>query len=728
MVIGTCACSGEPEFNSDMKLFLRATDYAKKWQDRYPMGNGSFGVMEKGHKVRDEIGLNESSFWSGTGEDKHAKNPDGLAEARQKLNSGDISGAEETVKEKLLGGYTEGYLPLGNLIFERKKGGDNYERTLDLVKGVHSVSFGNTLVESFVSHPAGVYVRRETGANSAKIKFESDVRYDVEYTEWGIKVLLTAPSTVIPIYKFSLNPVRYDGDGGMRAFFCLKLKTDGTVTASGKGINISDYTELVWYAAASTEFSEGSDYIDNAISRVDKAALRSYDEVKGEHIADVESFMNRVTLSINGVEKSPDNTVTALKKGADESLIITLFQFGRYLSVAAQRGKYPANLQGIWNGEIRPKWSSNYTLNINTQMNLWGVDTLNLSECGDNLVDFVERLAARGKTVAKETFGLNGWTAGHNSDIWAHANPVGGEENGNPTEWAYYIGTAGWLCNMLYDRYRFNPSNDYLSRIRPLLAGSLEFYLDYATYDFSRGGYIFSPSVSPENKYKQSGKTYALTQETAMDNQIVAELCVDYLELSEILGADALTDKVKDFLAKLAPTKIGSDGRILEWGEEKTEAEVTHRHLSHLYLVYPGSRAVSPELRDAALKSLAKRGDDGTGWSLAWKVGLYARLRDGDYALKILERQLQRSTVLNRKGGSYDSLLGAHPPFQIDSNYGVAAGIAEMLVQSHKDNVEILPALPSAWKSGKITGLKIRGGQTVDISWANGKVVDVTYR
>lgn len=706
-----------------MKLFLSSKKPVTKWHNAYPLGNGDLGVMEQGHPRKSWITLNDSAFWSGAGENKHAKHPEGLAKVRELLNENKFAEAEQTVKDMLLGGFTESYLPFGELILNRKKGGGKYRRVLDLESALHTVKYGKTEEESFVSYPDSIYVKRETGKNTISIRFTSQIEHTVNYVADGLEADLQAPAYVAPPYHPVENPIRYEAGKGMKAYLCLKVKTDGKVLPTAEALTVEDYNYLEFYVATATDFSEKDEYKAIAKAHVEAGMGKGYEALKKAHAADFSALMGRVGLELNGVDTSPADTLSALKRAPKEDLMITLFQFGRYLTLAAERGRYAANLQGIWNRVLRPPWSSNYTVNINTEMNYWGVDSLNLSECGESLVAFVESLAKRGAAVARETYGLSGWTAGHNSDIWGHANPVGGEDFGNPVMWGFFIGTAGWLCNMLYDSYRYNLDENYLTRIRPLLCGALDFYLDYLTRDEKTGYYILSPSASPENRFSYGDGKYALNRCSAMDIAIMKELSENYIELGTILGEDETSVRAKSIYSNLMPVGKTADGRVCEWVENYPETEIGHRHLSHLYCVFPGRENIHESgLKEAALATLSRRGDKGTGWSLAWKVAIYARLGDGNGALRILKRQLQRSTTLNYRGGSYDSLLCAHPPFQIDGNYGVAAGIAEMLVSS-VHGLELLPALPDEWKSGKVTGLKARGGKTVDIEWKDGKII-----
>lgn len=421
----------------------------------------------------------------------------------------------------------------------------------------------------------------------------------------------------------------------------------------------------------------------------------------------------------------------------DTALITLLFNYGRYLMISSSMpGTLAANLQGIWNSEVRPPWSSNYTLNINTQMNYWPAETTNLSECHIPLIDLIKKLSKTGQKAAKELYGLDGWVSHHNTDPWGMATPVGHyEQNCPPVCYAFWPMSSGWLCRHLWEHYIFNQDEVFLKEEAfPIIKGAVRFYLGYLVpyNDY----YVTIPSTSPENTFKDAkGHTYAATIASTMDIAILKELFETYEKICTLLNErDELLEEVKVAKEKLPPYLIGKHGQLQEWLMDFEESDQHHRHVSHLYGLYPGDQITpdhTPELAKACEVTLERRGDAGTGWSLAWKINLWARLKKGERALDCIKKQLTyigMDGINMGGGGTYANLLCAHPPFQIDGNFGFTSGVCELLMQSHTDVIELLPALPKDWSHGRVKGLKARGGYTLDFKWQNHKVVQVTVR
>lgn len=738
--------------------YLSYNKPAKKWVEALPLGNGSIGAMIFGGIDKERIDFNLDTLWSGEGRDKKntsvQQDWQGIREA---ILDGNYEDAEKTIKENILGDWSEAYLPLATMKIESNTEQIHdeecmvYHRGLDLATAVYVEDYIKDKIsyqkEAFCSFAHNVFVLRFTADKSVMdlhIKLQTPLKGDVK-CENNDTLMLTghAPIYVAPNYYSCEEPVVYEEGKGTYYAMGIRVQTTGQVQVEGDTVHIVGADEIILIGAATSNFEKEEAYNaeKEVNSSLDKAFEVSYEQLKKEHSVMYQSYFNTVQLEIgeNKTEEATDKRLQRFHEEGyeDAALVALMFNYGRYLLISSSMpGTLAANLQGIWNSEVRPPWSSNYTLNINTEMNYWLVETTNLSACHKPLLDLIKKLSITGQKTAKELYGLEGWVSHHNADPWGHATPVGHyEQNCPPVCYAFWPMSSGWLCRHLWEHYEFNQDEVFLEKEAfPIIKEAIRFYLGYLTP--YKGYYITNPSTSPENTFRDSkGNSYAATIASTMDIAILKEIFQTFEMMCSILNKeDELLNQIKEVKEKLPPYQIGKYGQLQEWFTDFEESDVHHRHLSHLYGLYPGDQITpesTPELARACEVSLERRGDAGTGWSLAWKINLWARLKKGDRALTCIKKQMtytESDWITTVGGGTYPNLLCAHPPFQIDGNFGIVSGIAELLVQSHTDRIELLPALPTEWASGKVKGLKARGGYTLDFKWQNHKVVQVTLR
>ncbi|WP_312172756.1 glycoside hydrolase family 95 protein [Chryseobacterium sp.] len=709
---------------------------AQQWVEALPIGNGRIAAMVFGDPHKEKLQLNEATFWSG-GPSRN-DNPDGpkvLDSIRYYLFKGNYKKAQILADKGLTAKTLHGsaFQNIGDFTLDFHNLDDikDYYRELDIEKALTTTTFIS----------GGVHFKREVFAsipdNIMVVKLSADKKNTLNFTanfDSELKKNTQADGVTLQMNGLSST---LDGVQGRVKFNAVAkfITKGGNISISGKSISVNNADEVTILISIATNFTDyktlNTDEVLKSRKYISEAEHKNFKTLFKNHLKTYQNYFKRVDIDLGTSEAAKNPTDIRVKNfasGYDPELISLYYQFGRYLLISSsQPGGQPANLQGIWNNSNKPAWDSKYTININTEMNYWPAEKTNLSEMHEPLIQMVRDLSNTGKETAKVMYNSRGWVAHHNTDIWRITGVV---DFANAGMWP--MGGA-WLSQQLWEKYLYNGDKNYLKSVYPVLKSATEFYEDFLIEEPTHQWLVVSPSMSPEN-IPQRHQGSALAAGNTMDNQLMLDLFTKTKKAAEILNVDARKVQVwNSVISKLPPMKIGRYGQLQEWMEDLDNPEDNHRHVSHLYGLFPSNQInpfTAPELTDASRTVLIHRGDISTGWSMGWKVNLWAKLLDGNHANKLIKDQLTlvEKDGWGKKGGTYPNLFDAHPPFQIDGNFGCTSGITEMLLQTQNGFIDVLPALPDEWKNGKISGLKTYGGFEISIIWENNKAKEVMIK